>query len=86
MSDWYVAFTGTYQVNGDEIILKYMLDDDEKMSSYQMKWEKQTLKQTSEENIVIAHQSGSEYPFEENPWYTADELRKQVETFMHYNG
>lgn len=86
LSDWYVAFTGTYQVNGDEIILKYMLDDDEKMSSYQMKWEKQTLKQTSEENIVIAHQSGSEYPFEENPWYTADELRKQVETFMHYNG
>lgn len=86
LSEWYVAFTGTYQVNGDEIILNYMLDGDEKMSSYQVKWDDQILRQTSEENLVIAHQIGSEYPFEENPWYTTEQLKDQVDTFMRYNG
>lgn len=86
LSEWYAAFTGTYQVNGNEIILNYTLDGDTKMSSYQVKWEDQILRQTSEENLVIAHQIGSEYSFEENPWYTAEQLKDQVSTFMRYNG
>lgn len=86
LSEWYAAFTGTYQVNGNEIILNYTLDGDTKMSSYHVKWEDQILRQTSEENLVIAHQIGSEYSFEENPWYTAEQLKDQVSTFMRYNG
>lgn len=34
LSEWYVAFTGTYEVSGDEIILHYMLDGQEKTTSY----------------------------------------------------
>lgn len=86
LSEWYVSFKGTYRVDNDEIILRYTLDGEDKMTSYQIKWDDQTLKQTSEENLVIAHQKGSEYPFEENPWYTADELMNQVELFMNFTG
>lgn len=86
LSEWYTAFIGTYQVNGNEIILNYTLDGNTKMSSYQVKWEDQILRQTSEENLVISHQIGSEYPFEENPWYTAEQFKDQVSTFMRYNG
>jgi len=85
LSEWYVAFTGTYEVSGDEVILHYILDGQEKTTSYQVKWDDQTLRQTSEENLVIAHQIGSEYPFEENSWYSADDLVNQVETFIRYS-
>ena len=85
LSEWYIAFTGTYEVNGDEVVLNYTLDGDKKISSYQVKWKDQMLRQTSEDNIVIVHQSGSEYTFEENPWYTADEFKNQVNTFMRYS-
>ena len=86
LSEWYTAFTGTYQVTGNEIILNYTIDGDAIMVSYQVNWEDQILRQTSDENLVIAHQIGSEYPFEENPWYTAEQLQDQVSTFMRYNG
>lgn len=85
LSEWYVAFTGTYEVSGDEVILHYILDGQEKTTSYQVKWDEQTLRQASEENLVIAHQIGSEYPFDENPWYSADDLANQVETFIRYS-
>lgn len=85
LSEWYAAFTGTYEVRGNEIILHYFLNGQEKTASYQVKWENKILRQSSEENLVIPHQIGSEYPFEENPWYSASDLASQVETFIRYS-
>lgn len=85
LSEWYIAFTGTYQPNGNEIVLHYTLDGQERIASYQVDWENKILRQTSEENLIIPHQVGSEYPFEENPWYTAADLANQVEVFIRYS-
>lgn len=84
LSEWYVAFTGTYEVANDEITLRYTQNGKEQMSSYRVNWADRSLTQTSKDNLIISHPVGSEYQLEENPWYTAVDLMEQVELIMRY--
>lgn len=81
LSDSVVNFEGTYQTTQDEITLRYTLNGEQTVCSYRVDWENRTLTQTSQENLIIPHQIGSQYQFEENPWLTAEELRDKVEMY-----
>lgn len=84
LSEWIAAFTGTYEVTGNELILQYTFNGEEKITSYQINWDDRILKQTSDENLVIPHQAGSEYHFEESSDFTTGELFHQFDLFQRY--
>ena len=86
LSDWLVCFKGTYREEQNGVTLCYMLNGAEETVTYQVDWESRTLRQASETSLVIPHQSGSEFPLEEDPWNTAERLLDQVETFIRYAG
>lgn len=81
LSDWYACFTGTYSVDDDVLMLRYTLNGEEKLISYQIEWDKHALKQTSEESLVLEHQKGAELPFRESTSLTAESLQSQVALF-----
>lgn len=80
-SEWSAAFKGTYEVNGDEITLRYTWNGKEMENSYQIRWEEQIMKLTSDIGLNLVHQAGSKYHFEEDSDFTADGLLYQVELF-----
>lgn len=81
LSDSAVNFRGTYLTKEDEITLQYTLNGAQTVCSYRVDWENRTLTQTSQENLIIPHQIGSKYQFEENTWLTAEGLRDKVEMY-----
>ncbi len=81
LSDSVVNFKGTYLTKQDEITLQYTLNGAQTVCSYRVDWENRTLTQTPQENLIIPHQIGSKYPFEENTWLTAEGLRDKVEMY-----
>ncbi len=83
-SDWAATFRGTYEVNEDEITLRYTMNGEEVVNSYQVSWEERTMRLTSDKGLNTAHQSGTEYSFEESPDLTADGLLYQVELFQRF--
>ncbi len=86
LSDWAATFRGTYEVNSDEITLRYILNSKEMLNSYQVNWGNQTMKLTSVDGLNTAHQAGTVHLFEESPNCTAEELSYQVDLFQRYLG
>lgn len=85
-SELFAAFTGTYQVSGNELLLHYTLDGQQKNVAYQVDWKNHLFRQVSEENLVIPHQIGSEYPFEESTEYSAEDRANHVRLFIQRGG
>lgn len=84
LSDWAATFKGRYEVNGDELTLRYILNSKEMLNSYQINWNDQTMKLTSDDGLNTAHQTGTVHLFEESPNCTAEELSYQVDLFQRY--
>lgn len=84
LSDWAATFSGIYEVNGDEITLRYTINGEENTNSYRVSWEKQTMELISDQGLNIAHHTWSEYHFKESPDLTAEGLLYQVELFQRF--
>lgn len=85
-SELFAAITGTYELDGDTLLLHYTFNDKPTNVEYQVDWENQLFRQLSEENLLIPHQIGSEYPFEESAEYSAEDRANHVRLYIQRGG
>ena len=85
-SELFAAVTGTYAINGDTLSLRYTFNGKQTDVEYQVDWENRLFRQLSEENLLIPHQIGSEYPFEESSEYSAEDRDRHVRLFLQGGG